>query len=51
MSTRRPNPFLTQPFLTAMPYLALLGGMVSLSVGTSFAKHLFPVVGAEGTSG
>lgn len=50
MSTPRPNPVLTQPVLTALPYLALLGGMVSLSVGTSFAKHLFPVVGAEGTS-
>lgn len=34
----------------ALPYLALLGGMVSLAVGTSFAKGLFPVVGAEGTS-
>lgn len=34
----------------ALPYLALLGGMVSLAVGTSFAKQLFPVVGAEGTS-
>lgn len=33
-----------------MPYLALFGGMVSLSVGTSFAKQLFPVIGAEGTS-
>jgi inner membrane transporter RhtA len=50
MSTPRPNPFLTQPVLAALPYLALLGGMVSLSVGTSFAKQLFPVVGAEGTS-
>lgn len=50
MSTPRANPFLTQPVLAALPYLALLGGMVSLSVGTSFAKQLFPVVGAEGTS-
>ncbi|MDI1281110.1 DMT family transporter [Brevundimonas sp.] len=50
MSTPRPNPVLTQPVLAALPYLALLGGMVSLSVGTSFAKQLFPVVGAEGTS-
>lgn len=33
-----------------IPYLALLAGMVSLAVGTSFAKTLFPVVGAEGTS-
>lgn len=34
----------------ALPYLALLTGMVSLAVGTSFAKGLFPIVGAEGTS-
>lgn len=34
----------------ALPYLALIGGMVSLAVGTSFAKQLFPLVGAEGTS-
>ncbi len=38
------------PIVAATPYLALLGGMVSLSVGTSFAKQLFPVIGAEGTS-
>lgn len=50
MSTPRPNPVLKQPLLTAVPYLALLGGMVSLSVGTSFAKQLFPVIGAEGTA-
>lgn len=42
--TRIPAP------IAALPYLALLGGMVSLAVGTSFAKQLFPVVGAEGTS-
>ncbi|WP_292032646.1 MULTISPECIES: EamA family transporter [unclassified Brevundimonas] len=34
----------------ALPYLALAGGMVSLAVGTSFAKSLFPLVGAEGTA-
>ncbi|QDH72650.1 DMT family transporter [Brevundimonas sp. M20] len=34
----------------AMPYAALLAGMVSLAIGTSFAKQLFPIVGAEGTS-
>lgn len=33
-----------------VPYLALLGGMFSLAVGTSWAKSLFPVLGAEGTS-
>lgn len=42
---------LTSPMaLRLMPYLALLGGMVSLAIGTSFAKGLFPIVGAEGTS-
>ncbi len=42
---------LTSPGLaTATPYLALLLGMVSLAVGTSYAKQLFPVIGAEGTS-
>ena len=35
------------PFL---PLLALLGSLVSLCLGTSFAKSLFPVLGASGTS-
>lgn len=34
----------------AWPYLALIGGIVSLSVGTSFAKTLYPMVGAAGTA-
>ena len=33
-----------------MPYLAMLGSLIDLPTGTSFAKQLFPVVGAEGTS-
>lgn len=32
------------------PYLALGGAMLSLACGTSFAKQLFPHVGAAGTS-
>jgi inner membrane transporter RhtA len=32
------------------PYACLLGATVSLCVGTSFAKSLFPLVGAQGTS-
>lgn len=33
----------------ALPYLALAGSVVSYCVGTSFAKQLFPLVGAVGT--
>lgn len=33
-----------------LPIAALLGSIVSLAVGTSFAKHLFPLVGAQGTT-
>lgn len=32
------------------PYAALLGAMVSLCAGTSFAKQLFPLVGAQGAT-
>ena len=31
-----------------LPYAALLGAIVTLCVGTSFAKTLFPLVGAQG---
>lgn len=34
----------------ATPYAALLLAMLSLAFGTSFAKQMFPVVGAEGTA-
>ncbi len=33
-----------------IPYLALFAGMLILAGGTSFAKTLFPLIGAEGTS-
>ena len=33
-----------------IPYAAMMGAMLALPAGTSFAKQLFPVVGAEGTS-
>lgn len=46
-----PSLSLRSPRLAAaLPYLALLGGMVSLTAGASLAKSLFPLVGAEGTS-
>lgn len=35
---------------TLLPVLAVLGSMVSLVVGTSFGKSLFPAVGAQGTA-
>ncbi|WP_313104861.1 DMT family transporter [Brevundimonas sp.] len=42
---------LNSPRLSAaLPYLALTGGIVSLSLGTSFAKSLYPMVGAAGTA-
>lgn len=33
-----------------LPYAALIGAIVTLCVGTSLAKGLFPIVGAQGTS-
>lgn len=33
-----------------IPYAALIGAIVSLCVGTSFAKQLFPLVGAQGAT-
>ncbi|WP_242443380.1 DMT family transporter [Sphingobium sp. LB126] len=43
VATRRDNRSL-------WPYLALLGAMASFATGSSFAKHLFPVMGATGTT-
>lgn len=50
MSTSRTTPLPIPALRTALPYVALLVGMVSLTVGTSLAKQLFPLVGAEGAS-
>ena len=33
-----------------LPYAALIGAIITLCVGTSLAKGLFPIVGAQGTS-
>jgi len=33
-----------------LPYAALFGAIITLCVGTSFAKSLFPLIGAEGVS-
>ena len=39
------------PGLRALtPYAALIGAIASLCVGTSFAKQLFPLVGAQGAT-
>lgn len=38
------------PLTRALPYLALAGSISSFCIGTSFAKRLFPLVGAEGTA-
>lgn len=46
-----PTPSSRAPRLAAaLPYLALLGAIVSLSAGTSFAKTLYPMVGPAGTA-
>jgi inner membrane transporter RhtA len=43
-------PHSTAGFAAFLPYVCLLGAMVSLCAGTSLAKSLFPLVGAQGTS-
>ena len=34
----------------AVPLLAVLGSVIALGIGTSFAKQLFPQVGSLGTT-
>ncbi|WP_242122541.1 DMT family transporter [Sphingobium sp. Sx8-8] len=43
------SPVAASPLQNAIPYLALAGSIISFCVGTSFGKHLFPLVGAPGT--
>ncbi len=38
------------PLKSLTPYAALFAAIVTLCVGTSFAKQLFPLVGAQGTT-
>ena len=46
-STARRAPFLS----SLVPFLAVLGSVTALGLGTSWAKHtLFPAVGAQGTT-
>lgn len=40
----------SRAFVTWLPVAAVLGSIISLCVGSSFAKTLFPVAGAEGTT-
>lgn len=44
------SPLASSPLAQAWPYLALLGSIASFCLGTSFAKRLFPLVGAPGTA-
>ena len=42
---------MTSPrFAHALPFLAVLGSVTALGIGTSFAKQLFPQVGSLGTT-
>ncbi|MNN00921.1 Threonine/homoserine exporter RhtA [compost metagenome] len=40
----------TSRFAPLVPVLAVLGAVTSLAIGTSYAKQLFPLIGAQGTS-
>ena len=38
------------PLKSLTPYAALFGAIITLCVGTSFAKQLFPIIGAQGAT-
>ncbi|MEO5795792.1 MAG: EamA family transporter, partial [Rhodoferax sp.] len=40
----------TTRFQRAIPFLAVLAAVTALAIGTSWAKQLFPLVGAQGTT-
>ncbi|KAF1014795.1 MAG: Threonine/homoserine exporter RhtA [Stenotrophomonas maltophilia] len=40
----------TSRFAPLLPALAVLGSVTALTMGTSYAKQLFPLIGAQGTS-
>jgi inner membrane transporter RhtA len=46
VSSRPINPALNR----FLPYIAVVGAMLSFSIGASFAKTLFPVIGAQATT-
>ena len=41
---------LRRRFESILPLLAVLGSVTALGIGTSFAKHLFPLIGSMGTT-
>ncbi len=44
----RPAMAPASPLFRAVPYLAMVGSMLSFCIGASFAKQIFPAVGAPG---
>lgn len=43
-------PFPLRPPERLLPYAALIASIMTFCIGTSFAKRMFPLVGAEGTT-